>query len=62
VNGVSIVKVFKNALLSPLATWHLPGEPVGPPIRWTFASMLKEGEKRRTEPRDPYLWGRALLG
>jgi len=35
--------------MGPLATWHLPGVPVGPPARWVCMSNVEGGSRKEED-------------
>ena len=39
--------------LGRLATWHLPGGPVGPPARWAATSNVEGGSGTEKENQGP---------
>jgi len=39
-----------NVCAARLATWHLPGGPVGPSARWAATSNVEGGVQRGREP------------
>jgi len=45
--------------LGHLATWHLPGGPVGPPARWATTS---NGEGKTECRRGFWLWREGYIG
>jgi len=44
-SSVVVVVVVRGGL-GRLATWHLPGGPVGPPVRWAATSNVEVGQMK----------------
>jgi len=57
------MREYKQRRTGPLAIWHLPGGPVGPPARWAAKSNVDGGSGTDEGAQGALSYGgRALLG
>jgi len=50
IDVIALLVDGKQGALGRLATWHLPGEPVGPPAGWAATSNVEAGSETEERP------------